>query len=51
MNKAEKNKTNFNNSILEDLKSSDKTRVNNAVKKLSNNSYNTSSNKSLTNDL
>ena len=36
MNKAEKNKTNFNNSILEDLKSSDKTRVNNAVKKLSN---------------
>ena len=36
MNKAEKNKTNFNNSILEDLKSSEKTRVNNAVKKLSN---------------
>ena len=36
MNKDEKNKTNFNNSILEDLKSSDKTRVNNAVKKLSN---------------
>ena len=36
MNKAEKNKTNFNNSILEDLKSSDKTRINNAVKKLSN---------------
>ena len=36
MNKAEKNKTNFNNSILEDLKYSDKTRVNNAIKKLSN---------------